>query len=556
MGKYKRSIKIAFDRNSKKILDADELFSETKDAFQVRMQYNAGIIELECCECEQDLTVSGSKFDRLHFKHKPNHAYCILSDGNLTPKEQDDFCNILRRKESDRHIELKNKIGKLLRHVDGVDASTIAIDDKFIIRGDQKRRPDVYCKFEDKELVFEIQLSDLSLKYILSRYDFYKEHKMYLIWILDDFDIHSQNTLEKDIKYLTKYENFFKLDEKSETLKLECEYKFTFLTNENELHSKWLKKSVSLSEMKFDETIFQAYYYNFGDNKKKKELEQIKINEEAKLLERKEQEEQRHKASETKIENILQGIIKTRKVKYPHYSSFSDILNEINFLTHSELELLNSKISLKSKEAPIIKWIEQEKDSDYYFLDFIISCEKIEKDINEATKDGKTVYQAIIENEKLIKVDKIKLFKKLLEYKYRLTESDNQILHNYLSDNKNLLLFTLCNKLKNRKLTPQVFENSQLLFIIESAVCKQLVGYRYQKSKWIQLANYAIANHTEYWDYIEATFKYYDIWEMIEKEDKKETFSKKLQKYYSEMPKQSYVIDELIGDLYPDIFIL
>jgi len=35
---------------------------------------------------------------------------------------------------------------------------------------------------------------------------------MFLIWILDDFDIHNQGTLERDIKYLTEYENFFKLD--------------------------------------------------------------------------------------------------------------------------------------------------------------------------------------------------------------------------------------------------------------------------------------------------------------------------------------------------------
>jgi hypothetical protein len=38
----------------------------------------------------------------------------------------------------------------------------------FLTQGkDGKRNPDVYCKFQDKELVFEIQLSDLSLAYIL-----------------------------------------------------------------------------------------------------------------------------------------------------------------------------------------------------------------------------------------------------------------------------------------------------------------------------------------------------------------------------------------------------
>lgn len=206
MGRYDRSIKIAFDKTSGEILDADEVFDIAKDAFEIRKKYHEKNLILSCCECEQDLMVSGSKYDRLHFKHKPGHSYCILADGKLSPHDHEKLTAILKAKESDRHKELKNKIGELLKNVSGVDVSTIQIDNKFIIKGNEKRKPDVYCKFQGKELVFEIQLSDLSLGYILSRYDFYKKYGMYLIWILDNFDIHNQGTLERDIKYLTKYE--------------------------------------------------------------------------------------------------------------------------------------------------------------------------------------------------------------------------------------------------------------------------------------------------------------------------------------------------------------
>lgn len=287
MGRYDRSIKIAFDKTSGEILDADEVFDIAKDAFEIRKKYHEKNLILSCYECEQDLMVSGSKYDRLHFKHKPGHSYCILADGKLSPHDHEKITAILKAKESDRHKELKNKIGELLKNVSGVDVSTIQIDNKFIIKGNEKRKPDVYCKFHDKELVFEIQLSDLSLGYILSRYDFYKKHGMYLIWILDNFDIHNQGTLERDIKYLTKYENFFKLDEKSETLKLECEYKFPFLTDDNKLLTKWLKKSVALNELKFDSEVHQAFYYNFGDNKTKTETFQKQKEAEIKEAERK-----------------------------------------------------------------------------------------------------------------------------------------------------------------------------------------------------------------------------------------------------------------------------
>lgn len=36
MARYDRSIKIAFDKTSGEILDADEVFDITKDAFEIR----------------------------------------------------------------------------------------------------------------------------------------------------------------------------------------------------------------------------------------------------------------------------------------------------------------------------------------------------------------------------------------------------------------------------------------------------------------------------------------------------------------------------------------
>jgi len=111
MGRRERSIKIAFDKSSGEILDADEVFDKTKDAFEIRRQYHEKKLTLTCCECEQDLTVSDSIYDRLYFKHKPYHNFCILTDGSLSPKEQIGFTEILRGKESCRHKELKNKIG-------------------------------------------------------------------------------------------------------------------------------------------------------------------------------------------------------------------------------------------------------------------------------------------------------------------------------------------------------------------------------------------------------------------------------------------------------------
>lgn len=551
MGRYDRSIKIAFDKTSGEILDADEVFDIAKDAFEIRKKYHEKNLILSCCECEQDLMVSDSKYDRLHFKHKPGHSYCILADGKLSPHDHEKITAILKAKESDRHKELKNKIGELLKNVSGVDVSTIQIDNKFIIKGNEKRKPDVYCKFHDKELVFEIQLSDLSLGYILSRYDFYKKHGMYLIWILDNFDIHNQGTLERDIKYLTKYENFFKLDEKSETLKLECEYKFPFLTDDNKLLTKWLKKSVALNELKFDSEVHQAFYYNFGDNKTKTETFQKQKEAEIKEAERKKREQQRLENAQTTEKYIVAEIADFRKRKIQNFDSISNQLEELDDF---EFDVLNKTLNLKGKsKSPLIKWIDEATQDDVVFLSFVLKTNKIDLDIN-TNDNGRTPLQALFENENIYKTTPAL---SLFQAGYTLTESDNLKLNELKEKLKiseaDFYIYKFCNNLTDRNLVSDVLQFSKLLFIIESARSKELITFNFQGNKWVSFANNAIQYYSEYWEYIELAFKKFGLWDELIKLDIKGTFQKKVEQFYSKMPRQKYDFEEVFNDLYPEM---
>ncbi|NVO11172.1 MAG: hypothetical protein HXX16_14510 [Bacteroidales bacterium] len=551
MGRYDRSIKIAFDKTSGEILDADEVFDIVKDAFQIRKKYHEKNLELSCCECEQDLMVSGSKYDRLHFKHKPGHSYCILADGKLTPHDHEKFTAILKAKESDRHKELKNKIGELLKSVSGVDVNSIQIDNKFIVKDNEKKRPDVYCKFQDKELVFEIQLSDLSLGYILSRYDFYNKHGIYLIWILDNFDIHNQGTLERDIKYLTKYENFFKLDENAETFKLLCDYKFPYLTDYNKLLTKWLIKSVELNELKFDSKVYQAFYYNFGDNKTKTETLQKQKEEELKEVERKKREQEKLENAERKATNLVTKIADFRKRKTQNFDSIS---NELGELEDFELSVLNKTLNLKGKrKSPLIKWIDEATQDDAGFLNFILKTNKIELDIN-TTDNGRTPLQALFENENIYKTTPALL---LFQAGYMQTESDNlkfsELKEKQKISEADFYIFKLCNNLTDRNLVPDVFHFSKLLFILESAYRKELITFNFQGNKWVSFANNAIQYYSEYWEYIELAFKKFGLWDKLIQLDTKGTFQKKVEHFYSNMPRQKYDFDEVFNDLYPEL---
>ena len=477
---------------------------------------------------------------------------CSLADINLTPQDHEKYTAILKDKESDRHKEIKNKIGELLKNVSGVDVDTIQIDNKFIIKDNEKRRPDVYCKYQDKELVFEIQLSDLSQGYILSRYNFFKKHKIYLIWILDNFDIYNQGTLERDIKYLAKYENFFKLDESCfETLKLECDYKFPFLTDDNKLLTKWLNKSVALNELKFDSDIFQVFFYNFGDNKAKTETLQKQKNEEIKETERKRHEQIKRENAEKTAKNLVAKIADFRKRKTQNFYSIS---NEIDELDDFELGVLNKILNLKGKsKSPLIKWIDEATQDDVVFLSFILKTNKIELDIN-TTDNGRTPLQALFENDNIYKITPTL---SLFQAGYKLTFSDNLKLSELKEKRKiseeDFYILKFCNRLTDKNLVSDVYHFSKLLFIIESASKDELITFNFKGNKWVSFANNSIQYYAEYWEYIELAFKRFGLWDKLIQLDTKGTFLKKVEQFYSNMPRQKYDFDEVFNDLYPEI---
>ncbi|MCX6303672.1 MAG: DUF6035 family protein [Bacteroidetes bacterium] len=551
-----RSIKIAFDKISGELLEADQIFDDKKDGFILRKQFHTDEVELYCCECDQKLNVSTSKYDRLHFKHQPKSNDCILKSEGISPEELEKITKILIAKESDRHFELKNKIGQKLSMVQGVDPQSIAIDNKFIIRGNDKRKPDVYCKYNDKELVFEIQLSDLSLRYILSRYEFYRKHGMFLIWILDNFNIHGQTQLERDIKYLTEYQNFFKLDEDSEQFRLACDYKFVFLTPENKLITKWINKSLALTEIKFSYESYQIYYYDFGSHKANLEEKQNMIFNEKREVEKIRFEEQWSANTIPKINKIIDTI---KNFKNRHAYSYTQVTKLINNLDDAEISLLNQKLNLiasKSRKPPVNLWIETAKEKDETFLEFILTCEEIEFDITALDSQERSAFQEVISNTNLLNPKSVLI--ELVKRGYKLRTEDEQSFMNWIHDEaeikRELSLFRHANELVNRDLVSLMFSHSNLIHIIDSSKSGEIIGFKYKPTEWIAFANNSIEHYKEYWEYIEIAFKHYGLWDKLIILDKKGTFQRKLEQLYKNMPPQNFDCDRLIEALYPEIF--
>ncbi|MBD0832515.1 DUF6035 family protein [Aestuariibaculum sediminum] len=549
---FERTIKVAFDKISGEILEANEVFETAKSGFEVRKQFHKDEVELYCCECTQKLNVSTSKNDRLYFKHQPYADDCLLKDSKFSPKEMDALVKIFKSKESDRHKELKNIIGQRLSKTDGV--STINIDEKFIIEGSEKRKPDVSCQYRDKQLVFEIQLSDLSLRYIINRYEFYRRNGMYLIWILDNFDVQGQSQTERDIKYLTEYQNFFKLDESTDSFKLLCTYKLPFLTKNNRLKTKWIEKSIDLSQLQFDTVLYQTYFFNLQESLEAKEKERLEI------IEKEERAEtERIKTRKiTQAKEKTEAIINELRLLWQNQSNyFNPVKKKVFKLNDFELKMLKQSKAFEDEDGQpkIHKWFSKAKRNHYSFLEFMLECHFFDIDVNKKSKEGKSLFQTLADNKEL--EHRKYLSKVILKRGYVFTEADETLIESWSSSEKerqaDILLYHLSNELNNESLIDMLFDHQNLICTIESAKRNEIIGFGFQQNQWIAFANNAVHSYKQYWDYIEIAFKHYGIWEKLIQLDKKGTFNKKLRAFYEERPIANFDCDPLFSLLYPEL---
>jgi hypothetical protein len=295
---------------------------------------------------------------------------------------------------------------------------------------------------------------------------------------------------------------------------------------------------------------FQAYYYNYGDNKTKTETLQKQKAEEIKEAERKRLEQIKFENAKITAKKIVTKIVDFRKRKSQNFYSIS---NEIEELDDFELSVLNKTLNFRGKsKSPLIKWIDEATQDDVVFISFILKTNKIELDINKS-ENGRTPLQALFENENILKITpSLSLF----QAGYNLTENDKLKLSEIKEKQKisetDFYILKFCNNLTDRNLVSDVYQFSKLLFIIESARTKELLTFNFQGNKWISFANNAIQYYSEYWEYIELVFKRFGLWDELIKLDTKGTFQKKVEQFYSKMPRQKYDFDEVFNDLYPE----
>jgi len=551
---FQRSIDLAYDKQTGEHYDAAVCFRIAKEAYALRTRYNLGELDLHCYRCDQPLIVSDSKNDHVHFKHFKHAGHCPLKDGQMNDEDVEDFNNIVRSREGARHIFLKNRIAELLRLTEGIAPDSVIADTRFFFNDLEKRRPDVYCKYRDKEIAFEIQLAKLSQKYLLGRYNFYQQSGIYLVWILDNFDVYGQSTMERDIKYLTPSQNFFKLDEKATDFRLACTYKSPFISEKDRVVAPWKTKSVGLSQVQFDPQQFQIYYLNYEQKLKETEQalkERIDANEEREL-------EEWNAAVREEAEEQVDAVVKKLKFYKGRDWNFYKFEDELNKLSHVGLEVLNARFSFADKRVQgkslINHYIANATEPQHSFIHYLLRDQRIIFDCNVTNDDGTTTLLQILRNEQL--VHRQPLIKCLFKRGYRLTEGDVYAHNELTMDEKDkaqeIQVIKWCGQLKNRALVDDLYQYLNFLFAVETALRKEMIGFNYKD--WISFGVQAILKHKQFYVYIERAFKKYGLWAIIVANDKHKSFQKQIAKLQATPPEQNVVlVYPLMYELYHDI---
>ena len=248
---------------------------------------------LYCGFCGQLLKISGGgeSKQRVHFRHKFKHAAenCIFQDDESLSKQVIEWQKYANEEESVLHKQSKLLIADTLEKY-GADTRI-----EQYIKDEQNhghyRRPDVHAIFPDKDVVVEVQLTSTFLDVILDRRDFYQSHKMFLMWVVNEFrpDLFPQ----KDIFYSSR-ENIFVFDAearmctaKEGKLYLKCYHRSYYCDESGEIRELDFQCDwITFEDLTFDTNDYTVYYFDESVNKEQCKAERARI-----LKERDEKEE-------------------------------------------------------------------------------------------------------------------------------------------------------------------------------------------------------------------------------------------------------------------------
>lgn len=269
-------------------IDAREFFAQSEDTIlHMRRKLQDAIIfdrpKYVCKYCGQMVKISGRNTERgraSFFSHLYDSDACDLK---TTTGLSQAFINARKYGkygESQQHIKLKKNIEDALRDTNSIKKGITDVQKEKTVFGSHPlfkwRRPDIFFKYNDKEIVLEIQLSTTFASVIAEREMFYRMNDIFIIWVFN-FDknqehVDLRNLMMKDI-YYENHRNVFILDEeaieeglKRKELVLKCDW----LEPDGRWHHSGYEnygckgEFVTLSDLKYNIANYKPYYHDIS----------------------------------------------------------------------------------------------------------------------------------------------------------------------------------------------------------------------------------------------------------------------------------------------------
>ncbi len=279
-----------------------------------------------CGHCKRPIYISGRYKPtfgqkRLYFQHYKceEDDTCIFHEGLRYTQDEIRRMIFNGHQESREHKELKKFIQDCFIPLVGIEHVLV----EPTLRGNDGgwRRPDLHVEMPDKNIVFEIQLTYISLSVINERNTVHRNNGLFVIWIFKDFADEKGETL--DSERLNKLDifaannfNTFVLDEEARerTLskgELYLTVHFRDYYNENGRTNATLGKVlVSFNHLIFDKERNLIYY--FDSERKYKECEE-ELETQKKLIQEEEFKREQERLLEEKKQQELEEEIRKQE---------------------------------------------------------------------------------------------------------------------------------------------------------------------------------------------------------------------------------------------------
>lgn len=411
------------------------------------------------------LTQSGEKKKMgFHFAHLADTLECPIKTNYHIDDKQVDRIKFMGARESLLHFELKNIIAECLMLNEKTKGNFSDIYIENVVKSDSLekkwKKPDIKSVYNNKKVVFELQLSTTWLGVITERQEFYKENETYIVWLFHNFDI-SDDTRKltyNDVIY-TNYQNAFVFDNemyrKSQELNdlvLKVYYNTFYVEGEN-IENEWKGCVIKFSELKFDSNRFCIYYYN-SEADKLKALEELDYQEKKKIAQKLEQQKR-------EIERKKQIEEENKKKHERHYfieHKTSKLQIKIDQIEN--IDLPDVKRDLKKIEDKLNRCDEIINDLDSFFHELLkpdyrggIGLKEkltLEQELKEICKDSFASYKQTVSNIKEWETDienRLRSIKNIAslpkktigEKNYGILNPKNQIHFEFILFQKNLI---------------------------------------------------------------------------------------------------------------------